>query len=167
MSMDPRRVLRHLFTTVVERARAFPACFARGDRTRDPKQRIHASGSDSALRSSMRSIWPQLMAGMSARDRSIEVFSHLRVWDTEHNNGVLIYLLLADRDVEIVADRGIHARVGAGWEEICARMEQCFRKGQFEAGVLEGIRAVGDQLVRHFPSDGQGPNELSDKAVVL
>ncbi|TXT20242.1 MAG: hypothetical protein FD134_2947 [Gallionellaceae bacterium] len=109
-----------------------------------------------------------LLAGQSARERAIEVFSELRVWDTEHNNGVLIYLLLADRDVEIVADRGIHARLGAEtWEAICREMEAAFRNGQFEAGVLAGIHAVGEHLARHFPARGDKSNEMPDRPVVL
>jgi uncharacterized membrane protein len=92
----------------------------------------------------------------------------LRVWDTEHNNGVLIYLLLADHDVEIVADRGVHARVGGeGWEKICREMEASFREGKFEAGVLHGIRAVSAHLARHYPAQGKGRNELDDRPVVL
>ncbi|MFZ2302691.1 MAG: TPM domain-containing protein [Gallionella sp.] len=109
-----------------------------------------------------------LLAGQSARERALEVFSELRVWDTEHNNGVLIYLLLADRDVEIVADRGIHAKLGAEiWEAICREMEAAFRNGQFEAGVLAGIRAVGERLVCHFPVQGGKLNEMPDRPVVL
>ncbi len=109
-----------------------------------------------------------LLRGQSARDRALEVFSHLRLWDTEHNNGVLIYLLLADHDVEIVADRGVHARVGGeGWEKICREMEILFREGKFEEGVLHGIRAVSAHLVRHYPAQGKGRNELDDKPVVL
>src|ERR1700760_2305119 len=93
-----------------------------------------------------------LFGGQSARERAIDVFSHLRIWDTEHNNGVLIYLLLADRDVEIIADRGIDARVGArGWQDICRTMEADFRAGQFEAGAIKGIAAVSRELARHFP----------------
>ena len=108
-----------------------------------------------------------LLRGQSPRQRAIEVFSQLKVWDTEHNNGVLIYLLLADRDVEIVADRGIHARLGnAGWEPICREMEQAFRQGRFEEGVIAGIKAVGSHLQRHYPSRPQS-NELPDKPVVL
>src|SRR6185312_13864059 len=77
------------------------------------------------------------------RDRALDVFSHLRIWDTAHNNGVLIYLLLADRDVEIIADRGIDAYVGAvGWDNICRDMETEFRSGRFEAGVINGNAAV-------------------------
>ena len=109
-----------------------------------------------------------LLAGQEARERALEVFSELRVWDTEHNNGVLIYLLLADRDVEIVADRGIHARLGAEtWEAICREMEAAFRNGQFEAGVLAGIHAVGEHLSRHFPARGDKSNEMPDRPVVL
>ena len=109
-----------------------------------------------------------LLAGQAARERAIEVFSQLRVWDTEHNNGVLIYLLLADRDVEIVADRGIHTKLGAEtWEAICREMEAAFRNGQFEAGVLAGIHAVGDHLARHFPARGGKSNEMPDLPVVL
>ena len=109
-----------------------------------------------------------LLAGQSARERAIEVFSELRVWDTEHNNGVLIYLLLADRDVEIVADRGIHVKLGTEiWEAICREMEAAFRNGQFEAGALAGIRAVGEHLARHFPVQGGKLNEMPDRPVVL
>ena len=105
-----------------------------------------------------------LFNGQSARDRAIEVFSMLRVWDTEHNNGVLIYVLLADRDVEIVADRAIHAKVGPeGWEKICHTMEAAFRHADYEGGVLSGIEAVTRHLVTHFPSVGGKRNELPDK----
>lgn len=109
-----------------------------------------------------------LWRGQSAHERALDVFARLRVWDTEHNNGVLIYLLLADRNVEIVADRGIHVRVGAeGWETICRAMEAEFRRGHFEAGVLFGIRAIGTHLAAHFPGDGAHGNELPDAPVVL
>jgi uncharacterized membrane protein len=109
-----------------------------------------------------------LFRGQSARERALDVFSRLRIWDTEHNNGVLIYLLLADRDVEIVADRGIHAHVGPdGWEQICRAMEAEFRQGRFEAGVVFGIRAIGAHLAKHFPGDGKDANELPDSPAVL
>ncbi len=109
-----------------------------------------------------------LLRGQSARARAVDVFSQLRVWDTQHNNGVLIYVLLADHDVEIVADRGVHAHVGAeGWEQICRDMEALFRERKFEEGVLHGIRAVGAHLTRHYPAQGKGRNELDDKPVVL
>ena len=109
-----------------------------------------------------------LFKGQSARERAIDVFSQLRIWDTEHNNGVLIYLLLADRDVEIVADRGIHAKVGAGeWESICRKMETAFKQANFEDGVVNGIQAVTLHLMQHFPASAANRNELPDNPVVL
>jgi uncharacterized membrane protein len=109
-----------------------------------------------------------LLRNQSARARALDVFAHLRIWDTAHNNGVLIYLLLADHDVEIVADRGIDAKVGhAGWQEICRDMESDFRSGQFEAGAIKGIEAVSRQLAAHFPPEAHPRNELPDKPVVI
>jgi uncharacterized membrane protein len=109
-----------------------------------------------------------LFRDQSPRDRALDIFSQLRIWDTAHNNGVLIYLLLADRDVEIVADRGIDAKVGAaGWEKICRSMETDFKAGHFESGVIKGIEAVSQQLAAHFPRHGTGPNELPDAPVVI
>ncbi|WP_017234472.1 TPM domain-containing protein, partial [Pandoraea sp. B-6] len=91
-----------------------------------------------------------------------------RLWDTEHNNGVLIYLLLADRSVEIVADRGIHQKVGAReWNAVCRQMEAAFRKGEYEAGVIAGVESIGQHLRQYFPARDVGTNELSDKPVVL
>jgi uncharacterized membrane protein len=109
-----------------------------------------------------------LFRNQPARERALDVFSQLRIWDTTHNNGVLIYLLLADRDVEIVADRGIDAKVGAvGWESICREMETDFRTGNFAGGVIKGIHAVSKQLALHFPRHGGGTNELPDAPVVI
>ena len=109
-----------------------------------------------------------LLKGQSARERAIELFSLLRVWDTEYNNGVLIYLLLADRDVEIVADRGIHAKVGTQeWGKICRQMEIAFKQQNYEDGVLGGIQAVTRHLAEHFPAVAAGRNELPDKPMVL
>jgi len=109
-----------------------------------------------------------LLKNQSARERALDIFSQLRIWDTAHNNGVLIYLLLADRQVEIVADRGINAKVGAaGWERICKAMQADFKAGNFAGGVVRGIQAVSQQLAAHFPKHGTGPNELPDKPVVM
>jgi len=109
-----------------------------------------------------------LFKGQSARERAIDVFSQLRIWDTERNNGVLIYLLLADRDVEIVADRGIHSKVGSReWESICQAMETAFKQARFEGGVVTGIQTVTQHLMKHFPASGTGQNELPDKPMVL
>src|SRR4051812_19590893 len=109
-----------------------------------------------------------LLRNQAPRARAIDVFSHLRIWDTAHNNGVLIYLLLADRDVEILADRGIDAKVGPKeWEKICRAMEAEFGKGNFESGVIKGIEAMSRHLAKHFPKHGAGANELPDAPVVM
>ena len=109
-----------------------------------------------------------LLSGRTARERAIEVFSRLRIWDTEDNAGVLVYLLLADRRVEIVADRGIHARVGtAAWDAICGEMQSAFGARRFEAGAILGIEAISDLLAAHFPPGEENPNELPDAPVVL
>lgn len=109
-----------------------------------------------------------LFAAVSARQRALDVFSSLRVWDTEQNNGVLIYLLLADRDVEIVADRGFNTRVdAASWQQICTEMEKAFANGDFEAGALAGIARVSEQIARHFPPRPDDRNELSDRPVIV
>jgi uncharacterized membrane protein len=106
--------------------------------------------------------------GQTPRDRALEVFSSLRVWDTERNDGVLVYLLLADRDVEIVADRGIHARVGpSAWEAICKSMEEAFRAGRYGEGATRGIEAINALLAEHSPRTTEGPNELSDRPILL
>src|SRR6201987_6089570 len=102
-----------------------------------------------------------LFRDQSARERALDVFAHLRIWDTEHNNGVLIYLLLADRRVEIIADRGIHAREGeAGWQAICRAMEAEFRGGWFEGGAVKGIDAVSRELAKYSPPQAPQRNEL-------
>jgi uncharacterized membrane protein len=109
-----------------------------------------------------------LFQGQSARQRAINVFSQLRIWDTEHNNGVLIYVLLADREVEIVADRGIHAKAGPQeWGSICRKMEMRFKQKDYEGGVVSGIQAVTQHLLRHFPAAGGVRNELPNRPVKL
>lgn len=110
----------------------------------------------------------EIIAKKSPQKRAIELFSQLHIWDTEHNNGVLIYLLLADRDVEIVADRGIHQHVGnERWEAICHAMELQFRHGQFEAGVLDGIAQIGALLQQHYPAEYESKNELPNATIVI
>ena len=165
--MKLMRALRHLFMPPWRVRVAFPARTLRAIESAIREcEATHAGQIRFAVESALH-LHP-LLRDQPARERALEVFSHLRVWDTEHNNGVLIYLLLADRDVEIVADRGVHTRVGtAGWEQICREMEVLFREGKFEEAVLGGIRAVGAHLTRHYPAQGKGRNELDDRPVVL
>lgn len=109
----------------------------------------------------------RLLHGQSARERALELFSILRMWDTEHRNGVLIYLLLADRAVEIVADRGAQAKIGGvTWQEICREMQAAFSRGDYQKGAVEGIQALSRHLEKHFPAK-HGGNELPDRPVVL
>jgi uncharacterized membrane protein len=110
-----------------------------------------------------------VLEGLDAPTRAWQVFSQLRVWDTEHNSGVLLYLLMAEHRIEIVADRGIAARVPtAEWDAVCARMRECYARGQWREGSLEGIAAAHALLLRHFPgNDKANPDELPDRPVLL
>ncbi len=102
------------------------------------------------------------------RERAIDTFGRLRIWDTEGNCGVLVYLLLADRRVEVVADRGIDRVVAdSEWQSICRAMESAFRDGRFADGAVAGVEAVGALLARHFPRTGEAVNELPDQPIVL
>ena len=107
-----------------------------------------------------------LWRNASARERAVSMFGKLRVWDTEANNGVLIYLLLAEHAIEIVADRGLARHVEAGhWQGIVAGMREAFRLGQFEPGLMQAIAAVEALLLQHFPVQvGEyNPNELPNR----
>lgn len=165
--MNWRRLLRHLVTDHRSARRAFPPHSLRSiERAIAEQERRHEGELRFAVEASLP--FGALLAGRSARERALEHFSGLRVWDTEHNSGVLIYLLLADKRVEIIADRGIHSRVGAAaWEAICGEMQREFAQGRFEQGVTAGIQAISDLLAAHYPPEGQNPNELPDKPVVL
>ncbi len=112
-----------------------------------------------------------ILNDISPRAHALEVFSHLRVWDTEANNGVLIYVQLADRTVEIVADRGFQGRVSpAEWEAVCRLMEEHFRAGRFQVGSIAGVDAIGNLLARHFPQAAVRAiqsNQLPDRPTLL
>lgn len=165
--MDLARVARHLIAMPGAVRRAFPpAAMAAIEQAIARSETQHRGEVRFAVEAALDV--SGLMAGQSARSRAIEVFSHLGVWDTEDNNGVLIYLLLADRDVEIVADRGINAVVGAPeWEAICRAMEAALRRREFEPAVLMAIEAVTRLLARHFPPRAGDRNELGDRPVTV
>jgi uncharacterized membrane protein len=165
--MNIKRIVKHLLATQGQVNRAFPRHALTAI-----EQAIKAS--EAAHAGEIRFVVEGALDGaplfheQSARERAIDVFSQLRIWDTEHNNGVLIYLLLADRDVEIVADRAIHAKVGAQeWAKICRTMETAFKHENYEDGVLGGIQAVTLHLVTHFPAADDDRNELPDKPGML
>lgn len=165
--MKIARLLRHLLAPDWTVRLAFPAGSMRriGDAIAASERR-HGGQIRFAVETALDPL--SILRDVGARERAIEVFSALRVWDTEHNNGVLIYLLLADRDVEIVADRGISARVPKqGWEAICWEMEALLRNRDFERAVVAGIGAVGAHLAQHYPPEGASANELADKPAIL
>jgi uncharacterized membrane protein len=109
-----------------------------------------------------------LRAGLTPRERALEVFGLMRVWDTEANNGVLIYVLYAERAVEIVADRGIARRVEQSeWTAICGVVEQEFHAGRFRDGALKAVRSVSALIERHFPRSGGDGNELPNQPRLL
>jgi uncharacterized membrane protein YgcG len=111
---------------------------------------------------------PDLWRGLSPRQRALQLFGQFGVWNTEHNNGVLIYVLLADHDVEIVADRGIAQRVPqTEWGAVCRQMEHHYRAGRYQEGSVVGILGVGALLGRHFPGVHGGGSQLPDQPVLL
>ena len=167
--MEILRILRHWMATPGAVRRAFPE---------DVLTRIRQAIADSEqshsgeLRFAVEAALPlsYLRRDAPARERAEMMFSKLRVWDTEQNNGVLIYVELADHKIEIVVDRGIGGRVSATeWTAIAAMMRDRFRSGEFEAGALAGVEAVGALLARHYPlaTGERNPNELPDHPVVL
>ena len=166
--MSVSRVLKHLSTGRASVRRFFPpATLEAIEQAIRAAEARHSGQIRFAVEASLE--LSPLLAGQTAQQRALDVFSRLRVWDTERNNGVLIYLLLADRDVEIIADRGVHARLGsAAWEAICREMEAAFRERRFAEGVLAGIGRISALLAEHYPRTGApGANELPDRPVVL
>ena len=165
--MDIRRIARHLFMLPGAVSRAFPAsAMAAIEQAIAASEREHSGEVRFAVEPALDT--SALLAGESARERALEVFSLLRLWDTEDRNGVLIYLLLADRDIEIVADRGVAAKVNASeWEAICREMEASLRNANYGAAVVRGIEAASRLLARHFPRRAADRNELPDRPVAL
>lgn len=165
--MNIKRIAKHSLMTRWQVNKHFPAAtlnaieqdIARSETQHSGEIRFVVEGAlDSA----------PLFKDQSAQERALDIFSQLRIWDTEHNNGLLIYLLLADHAVEIVADRGIHAKVGAEeWQKICRKMESDFAQGHFKDGVSYGINAITQHLAAHFPIATDDKNELPNKPVVM
>lgn len=155
------RMLKHLFMPGLVTRRRFPEAVL---------QSIEAAITDAERRTSGEirfvietALEPrELYDGMAPRERASHIFTGLQVWNTEHRNGVLVYILMADRDVEIVADRGAAARISQeDWEGVCRGMEAHFHEGRFAQGSLSGIEAIGRLLERHFPGGqrDQLPNQ--------
>lgn len=165
--MNIKRIAKHLFAPHWFAKRAFPrrtldaieAAIRASEKTHDGELRF-------AIEAGLHPL--PLLHGQTTRQRAHEVFAGLRVWDTEHNSGVLIYVQLVDRCIEIVADRGISARVSQPeWDAICRRIEHAYRNGEFEQGTLAGIGEITALLAVHFPPRGAKSDELPDRPVVL
>jgi hypothetical protein len=161
------RTLRHLFSTRWTTRRRFTAAvLGQIEAAIADLERRHAGEVRFAIETAFD--LPELWHGVTPRQRALDVFGQLGVWDTAGNDGVLIYLLMADRDVEIVADRAIAARVAqADWDAVCRDMEEHFRAGRFADGALAGIAGVGRLLERHGPAERGDRNEQPDRPVLL
>jgi uncharacterized membrane protein len=165
---QPGRIWRHLVTDHRAARRVFPdsvlrrieAAIAAGERAHRGEVRFVVEPALPLAR---------VVKALPPRARALEIFGLLRIWDTEDNAGVLVYVLLADRDVEIVADRGIHREVGAAeWESVCRAMEAAFRDGRFAEGAETGVARINTLLARHFPQGASGgANELPDRPLIL
>jgi uncharacterized membrane protein len=159
------RILKHRWLDDTDTARALsPAALQRLEDRVAAAERAHSGEIRICVEAGLPLSY--LWRGATARQRAITMFGKLRVWDTEHNNGVLIYLLLAEHAIEIVADRGL-ARVvpQAAWDRVLAGMRGAFRAGRFEEGLMQAVDAVDALLAQHFPlAAGQAnPNELPDR----
>ena len=167
--MSAPRWLRHLVATRAGLRRAFsPTVLGAIEAAIDTSERLHRGEIRFAIEASLEphEIW----AGKTPRERALQVFAALGVWDTDENSGILIYVLLADRDVEIVADRGYNLRVTSDqWTEVCHSMERPYAPGDFGAGSIEGVRAVGDIIAAHFPPlpGGRDEDELPNRPAIL
>jgi uncharacterized membrane protein len=166
--MQVGRAIRHLFATHWSTGRRFtPAVLAGIEASVSQVEAQHAGEIRFVIETALHPA--DLWRDLAPRARALQLFSQLRVWDTAQNNGVLIYVMLADRDVEILADRGLSARVPqAEWDEICREMQRHFRSGDFARASVAGVQHVGRLLARHFPSaGGAGANELPNQPVLL
>ncbi len=150
--MNINRIAKHLVTTHWRVNRAFPTkVMIAIESAIKASKTSHVGEIRFAVEGALHGA--ALAKEQSSRERALEIFSQRRIWDTEHRNGLLIYLLLADRAVEIVADRGINAKVNAHeWDSICRTMESALKQGNYEGGVVSGIQAVTHLLIKHFPT---------------
>jgi TPM domain len=163
--MSFARTCRHLAATGWSLRRAFtPQVLDAVESAVHETESSHGGEVRFAIESNLN--FAELWRQVTPRERAIEVFAHLGVWDTENNNGVLIYVLWTDHDVEIVADRAFKTRVmESEWRDICRRMEQLFAANQPQQAAVEGVRAVGQVIARHFPATDR--NELPNRPVML
>ncbi|RPH43717.1 MAG: hypothetical protein EHM87_12935 [Burkholderiales bacterium] len=162
------RWLHHLWIGPMHLRSAFPDdAYARIERAIADGERRHRAELRFAVESSLET--GQLWRGMQARERALEVFSRFGIWDTEEDNGVLVYLLWADRAAEIVADRGAKRSIDpAVWDRACAQLVAGCRDGQAVEGALACLATLNDALAAAYPADGSAnPDELPNSPLVL
>ena len=170
MSLDFGRLWRHLFTDRTDIDRVLDrAALDRLERQVAASEAGHTGEIRLCVEAALP--WRYLREGATAHERAVAIFGKLRVWDTEHNNGVLIYLLLAEQAIEIVADRGLARHVDAArWQDVVGHMSAAFRAGRYEDGLTQALEEVSALLVAHFPetdgASGPAPNQLPDEPVV-
>ena len=165
--MNIKRIAKHLLMTQWQVYKSFPAATLDAiEKEIKVSETLHAGEIRFVIEAGLDGA--PLCKDQSPQERAIDIFSQLRIWDTEYNNGLLIYVLLADRAVEIIADRGIHTKVGAEeWQKICRIMENDFAQGNFKHGACNGINSITEHLAAHFPRAGNDKNELLDKPLVM
>lgn len=160
------RLLQHFLHMPLATRRAFPAATQEAIRAAvQAGERTHRG----EIRFVVEGDWPlaAVLAGKTVRERAVEVFGLTRVWDTEENTGLLVYVLLCEQRAEILADRGLHAAAGPGtWDDICQGMLAAFGAGKFEAGSVEAVQRISAVLARHFPATDNNPDELPDAPIV-
>ncbi len=162
-----KRLWRHLTTTRASAARAFPAPSLDAiESAITASELTHSAEIRFVLEPALD--LGDVSAGVTSRTRARQLFASLEVWDTQANNGVLVYVLFADHAIEIIADRGFDARVGAdAWRAICAEGEAAYREGRFEAGSVLMIERIGALAARQFPPQVRPIDELPNSPLLL
>ena len=162
-----RRIIRHLLTpTWLVRQKFPPSLLTQIEQRIGEVERLHSGELRFVVEHALE--LGDLLSGLTPRERALEIFGLLRIWDTEHNNGVLIYVLHAEHAVEIIADRGLaRGVVQTDWDALCRQVETHFRAGNFAAGALAAIDGAAQLLERHSPSAQRGSNELPDQPLLL
>ncbi len=162
-----QRILKHVFAWPAGFSRAWPAASVRAiEQSITAGERRHRAELRFCVEESLP--WSYLWRHAPPRERAVNLFGKLRVWDTAENTGVLIYVLHADRRVEIVADRGAaRAITQVQWDAWVGQLQAAYRSGRFEAGTIEVLAAINEALAQHFPARESNPNELADAPVII
>lgn len=157
------RIYRNLFSGPLEARRIFTETVMRDlESTIEQTEKRHSAQVKLVIDGGLS--LPELVRGLPPREKALELFSQLKIWDTEANNGVLLYLSVADHAIEIISDRGICSRLSGStpWREICDEMVAAFRRDEFKEGIALGIERITTILAEHFPPKEDQKNELSD-----